>query len=175
MRRKLFPYPQHKRIRAPASYGGPNRLEQDGPPILVFPHWPCSTLLPGPWQRSEPHLACVTGVSPLRGSLRAAPIANRCGWTGVSLSLTLSLRYSLPSAVSRSDGPALHLPWPSFMRVAPHRWSSRIPRCRSPCSSHSTSVNVFRSLDILLSKSSEVEIYPLTSPLHRIPKKRKSF
>ena len=38
---------------------------------------------------------CTLGIQPLRGSLRAAPIACVCGWT-VSYRLTVSLRNSLP-------------------------------------------------------------------------------
>ena len=38
-------------------------------------------------------------------------------WTEVSLSLTESLRYSLPSAVLRTDGTARHLIWPSLIDV----------------------------------------------------------
>lgn len=38
-----------------------------------------------------------------------------CDWTEVSLSLTESLRYSLPQAVLWTDGPAWHLIWPSLI------------------------------------------------------------
>ena len=53
--------------------------------------------------------ARVTGISPLRGSLRAAPTACGCGWTGVSLSplpvmaVPGAARY-LQLVVSRSCG-----------------------------------------------------------------------
>ena len=69
---------------------------------------------------SEPHrswLHCVMGVSPPRGSLPAALLACGWDWAEVSLSLTESLRYSLPSAVLWTDGPAWHLIWPSLIDV----------------------------------------------------------
>ena len=59
-------------------------------------------------------LHCVMGVSPPRGSLPAALLACGWDWAEVSLSLTESLRYSLPSAVLWTDGPAWHLTWPSL-------------------------------------------------------------
>ena len=51
-------------------------------------------------------LARITGISPLRGSLRAAPIACGCGWAGVSLSDCRrgSMRNSPPQAVLWTDG-----------------------------------------------------------------------
>ena len=59
--------------------------------------------------------ARVTGISPLRGSLRAAPIACGCGWTGVSLLdcrrgsgrtpvSPAAMRNSPPQAVLWTDG-----------------------------------------------------------------------
>ena len=62
-------------------------------------------------------LHCVMGVSPPRGSLPAALLACGWDWAEVSLSLTESLRYSLPSAVLWTDGPAWHLIWPSLIDV----------------------------------------------------------
>ena len=59
----------------------------------------------------------VMGVSPPRGSLPAALLACGWDWAEVSLSLTESLRYSLPSAVLWTDGPAWHLIWPSLIDV----------------------------------------------------------
>ena len=59
--------------------------------------------------------ARVTGISPLRGSLRAAPTACGCGWTGVSLLdcrrgsgrtpvSPAAMRNSPPQAVLWTDG-----------------------------------------------------------------------
>ena len=75
-------------------------------------------------QSSEPRLA-----PPRHGSLTPARISRGppslldphsgggWDWTEVSLSLTESLRYSLPSAVLRTDGTARHLIWPSLIDV----------------------------------------------------------
>ena len=50
-------------------------------------------------------------------SLRDPHLGGGWDWTEVSLSLTESLRYSLPSAVLRTDGTARHLIWPSLIDV----------------------------------------------------------
>ena len=72
--------------------------------------------------------ARVTGISPLRGSLRAAPTACGCGWTGVSLldCRRGSGRYHRPQCETARHrlfygrmGTALHLIWPSLMRGLP--------------------------------------------------------
>ena len=72
--------------------------------------------------------ARVTGISPLRGSLRAAPTACGCGWTGVSLldCRRGSGRINLPQCETARlrllcgrMGTALHLIWPSLMRGLP--------------------------------------------------------
>ena len=72
-----------------------------------------SRALGGNWRTA---LARVTGISPLRGSLRAAPIACGCGWTGVSLldcwrgsgsasnENRTAMRNSPPQAVLWTDG-----------------------------------------------------------------------
>ena len=57
----------------------------------------------------------VMGLSPPAGSLPAALLVCSWDWTEVSLSLTESSRYSLPSAVLWTDGPAWHLIWPSLI------------------------------------------------------------
>ena len=57
----------------------------------------------------------VMGLSPPAGSLPAALLVCSRDWTEVSLPLTESSRYSLPSAVLWTDGPAWHLIWPSLI------------------------------------------------------------
>ena len=87
-------------------------------------------------------LARITGISPLRGSLRAAPIA--CSryhpglWLGRSIIIRLLTRVGLVQNQPQCEtarhrllcgrmGTALHLPRPSLMRDhSPHRWSWRI-------------------------------------------------
>ena len=97
--------------------------------------------------------ARVTGISPLRGSLRAAPTACGCGWTGVSL---LDCRRgsgrtpaeSCPQCETARHrlfygrmGTALHLIWPSLMRGLPaqmvlaHPPMSLQPPSRGPLAS----------------------------------------
>ena len=89
--------------------------------------------------------ARVTGISPLRGSLRAAPTACGCGWTGVSL---LDCRGVLPQCETARHrlfygrmGTALHLIWPSLMRGLPaqmvlaHPPMSLQPPSRGPLAS----------------------------------------
>ena len=96
--------------------------------------------------------ARVTGISPHRGSLRAAPTACGCGWTGVSL---LDCRRGsgrtrgvLPQCETARHrlfygrmGTALHLIWPSLMRGLPaqmvlaHPPMSLQPPSRGPLAS----------------------------------------
>ena len=40
--------------------------------VLILHFWLYSTLLPEPWAATYPVLAHIMGISPLRGSLRAA-------------------------------------------------------------------------------------------------------
>ena len=86
--------------------------------------------------------ARVTGISPLRGSLRAAPTACGCGWTGVSLLDCRRGSGRTPAESCRNakqpatgcfmDG------WEPLCTVSgrlrcgrsPHRWWWRILRCR---------------------------------------------
>ena len=57
----------------------------------------------------------VTGISPLRGSLRAAPIACGCGWAGVSDPDEVIAKQLVLLFCGRM-GTARRLTWPSFMR-----------------------------------------------------------
>ncbi len=72
---------------------------------------------PSPGRRSGTALARITGISPLRGSLRAAPIACVCGWAGVSLCSDGVVAKQLATAVFVWMGTAGHLIWPSFIRT----------------------------------------------------------
>lgn len=105
-------------------------------------------------------------ASPLHGTLTPGRISvgrPPSGRTGVSLSLTESSQYSLPSAVFRSGGnrsaPFL---WPfdrSLQRENPpllffclYRWSWRTLRCRLPLSPRGPVRNVSKSSDIRFSR-----------------------
>ena len=92
--------------------------------------------------------ARVTGISPLRGSLRAAPTACGCGWTGVSLLDCRRGSGVLPQCETARHrlfygrmGTALHLIWPSLMRGLPaqmvlaHPPMSLQPPSRGPLAS----------------------------------------
>ena len=74
-------------------------------------------------QSSEPRLAPPRHGSLPRQDLCRPPSlldphsGGGWDWTEVSLSLTESLRNSLPSAVLRTDGTARHLIWPSLIDV----------------------------------------------------------
>ena len=57
-----------------------------------------------------------TGLAPLRGSLRAAPITFRCGWAGVPLSADKIIARQLAKAAFGWMGTALHLVGPSLCR-----------------------------------------------------------
>ena len=74
------------------------------------------TTSPGVGGILKPSKKHVTGISPLRGSLRAARgQAYHCVLTG-------SLRDSLSSCFVDGWVPLTTLHWPSFMREIPHRW-----------------------------------------------------
>ena len=112
--------------------------------------WLYSTLLPEPraaeltcvWQRSP-------GISPLRGSLRAAPIACVCGWTESS-GLAESLQDSLPKLLLDGWVPLVTLLGRLYARATlPHRWSSRILRIAVPFLAHP--LDVIQSLDMYFS------------------------
>ena len=60
-----------------------------------------------------------TGISPPRGSLRAAPIACGCGWTGVPLLTDKIIAKQLAIAAVRTDGYRSHLFGRLFRRVTP--------------------------------------------------------
>ena len=61
-----------------------------------------------------------TGLAPLRGSLRAAPITFRCGWAGVPLSADKIIARQLAKAAFGWMGTARHLIGPSLCRsIAP--------------------------------------------------------
>ena len=57
-----------------------------------------------------------TGLAPLRGSLRAAPITFRCGWAGVPLSAGEIIARQLAKAAFGWMGTARHLIGPSLCR-----------------------------------------------------------
>ena len=57
-----------------------------------------------------------TGLAPLRGSLRAAPITFRCGWAGVPLSADKIIARQLAKAAFGWMGTARHLVGPSLCR-----------------------------------------------------------
>ena len=57
-----------------------------------------------------------TGLAPLRGSLRAAPITFRCGWAGVPLSADKIIARQLAKAAFGWMGTARHLLGPSLCR-----------------------------------------------------------
>ena len=72
-----------------------------------------------------------TGLAPLRGSLRAAPITFRCGWAGVPLSAGEIIARQLAKAAFGWMSAARHLIGP-FLCSFLHRWSSRIRQIAFP-------------------------------------------
>ena len=78
---------------------------------------------------AKPRLARAPGISPLRGSLRAALIActprrkprGSCDWTGVPLWANEVVAKQPAKAAFGWAGYALHLIWPSFYGI---RWCS---------------------------------------------------
>ena len=98
--------------------------------LLPFVHL-YSTLLPQVvGDRLKPHQMCVTGISPLRGSLRAAPM--KMAGQEYHYCLTGSLRYSLSSCFVNGWVPLATLHWPSFMRETRTGGSWRILQSRFP-------------------------------------------
>ena len=81
--------------------------------LIVCPY---STLLPRARAATERRLAPRTGLAPLRGSLRAAPITFRCGWAGVPLSADKITAKQLAKAAFGWMGAARHLIGPSLCR-----------------------------------------------------------
>ena len=74
-----------------------------------------------------------TGLAPLRGSLRAAPITFRCGWTGVPLSADKIIARQLAKAAFGWMGPLVTLLSRLYAGASlPHRWSSRIRQIAFP-------------------------------------------
>ena len=67
-----------------------------------------------------------TGLAPLRGSLRAAPITFRCGWTGVPF-----FAKQLATAASGWMGPLVTLLGRLYTAEL-YRWSSRIRQIAFP-------------------------------------------
>ena len=72
-----------------------------------------------------------TGLAPLRGSLRAAPITFRCGWTGVPLSADKIIARQLAKAAFGWMGPLVTLLSRLYTGNL-YRWSSRILRIAVP-------------------------------------------
>ena len=120
----------------------------------------------------------VMGLSPPAGSLPAALLVCSRDWTEVSLSLTESSRYSLPSAVLWTDGPAWHLIWPSLIEELGQADKTEQNKLVSSFSAHHSSTGglgasssvacgpirkVFRSPDIQFSRFCMGEFYPLTT------------
>ena len=76
-----------------------------------------------------------TGLAPLRGSLRAAPITFRCGWAGVPLSADEIIARQLAKAAFGWMGTARHLIGPSLCRsIAPAQVVFAHPPNRFPSS-----------------------------------------
>ena len=72
-----------------------------------------------------------TGLAPLRGSLRAAPITFRCGWAGVPLSADKIIARQLAKAASGWMGPLVTLLGRLYTAEL-YRWSSRIRQIAFP-------------------------------------------
>ena len=113
--------------------------------LLPFVHL-YSTLLPQVLgDRLKPHRTRVTGISPLRGSLRAAP--TKMAGQEYHDCLTGSLRNSLSSCFVDGWVPLATLHWPSFMRETRTGGSWRILQSRSALAG-APSGNVFQSPDV---------------------------
>ena len=96
-------------------------------PILRLPVF--DTTSPGVGGLTETASVRVTGISPLRGSLRAAPMRTY-GWTGVSLCTDEVIAKQLVLLFCGRMGTARRLIWPSFMRENRTGGSWRILQCR---------------------------------------------
>ena len=148
--------------------------------FVVFLSGSIRHYFPSPGRRSGTVLAHITGVSPLRGSLRAAPIACVCGWAGVSLCADGVIAKQLARAVLGWMGTAGHLIWPSLITetefTAIHLLLQVVlahPPHRFPVSYAGPSGNVFQLPDMTagpryLSKSRErsqvCPLIPLLQP-----------
>ena len=122
-------------------------------------------------------LAHVTGVSPLRGSLRAAPIAwSRftwgCGWAGVSLSAGGVIALQAAKLKGRKWNAYAHcLCWPSFDGGILHRqvlahFRYRCPLLRDPLA------NVSLLPVMLFSRNTGLKVPSLYKP-HKVTLKTK--
>ena len=129
-------------------YHGAALFAQSRPCFRKFDACSCSTLLPGAKAAAERRLAPLTGLAPLRGSLRAAPITFRCGWAGVPLSAGEIIARQLAKAAFGWMSAARHLIGP-FLCSFLHRWSSRILRIAVPFQAHP--LDVIQSLDMYFS------------------------
>ena len=103
-------------------------------PILRLPVF--DTTPPGVGGLTETASVRVTGISPLRGSLRAAPMRTH-GWTGVSLLPDGVIAKQLVPLFCGRMGTARHLVWPSLMQETCTGGSWRILQCRSALVKHS--------------------------------------
>ena len=117
--------------------------------LLPFVHL-YSTLLPQVvGDRLKPHQTCVTGISPLRGSLRAAPM--KMAGQEYHDCLTGSLRDSLVELFCERMGTARHLTLAVFYAGSPHRWVLAHPPESLPAFG-GPSGNVFQSPDVQFSR-----------------------
>ena len=83
--------------------------------------------------RAETETACgsrITGISPLRGSLRAALIANSCDWTGVATPVLSSQDRS--ARICFLDGRTRSSPYLPHSCRSLHRWITALPPMSLP-------------------------------------------
>ena len=113
--------------------------------LLPFVHPYSTLLLQVLGDRLKPHQTRVTGISPLRGSLRAVP--TKMAGQEYHYGLMGSLRNSLSSCFVDGWVPLATLHWPSFMREIPHRWVLAHPP-ESLSAFSGPSGNVFQSPDV---------------------------
>ena len=103
-----------------------------------------------------------TGLAPLRGSLRAAPITFRCGWTGVPLSADEVIAKQLAKAAFGWMSTARHLVGPSlYWSIAPAQVVFAHPPHRFPSSGLPTDVLLDRIFSF--QRTTEVNV-PLFNP-----------
>ena len=126
--------------------------------LIVCPY---STLLPRARAATERRLAPRTGLAPLRGSLRAAPITFRCGWAGVPLSADEIIARQLAKAAFGWMGTARHLIGPSLCR-------SKIFRTGGLRAS-STSLFLFRLIRLMSFKSLDMYFSSCTRRTENVP------